>query len=503
MLGVASLAGAASASAETVFSDGFESGDFSAWSQVQTSGGGTAAVQNATVRTGALAARLAESSNAGSRAYVRKTFNARQDLSARGDFQVRHQGASGGNVPFFRFLDPSSARIVSVYRQNATSGKIGVTYGGRHFTTTGSLRHKTWGRIELHVITNGAASTVEVRLNGTLIYQTTSASLGTAGVSTVQIGNDTAAQAFTIIADTIDVEGAPPPLMSPFNASAPRISGALRHGQTLTAHPGRWSGTKPIGYAYRWRRCNRKGANCSAIPGATGPSYVASGADVGRTLRVAVTATNSAGSATAGSKATKKVRSAPPRLVALWHMDELSGTVMRDSIRHHDGSLRFVQLGLPGFSGTAYGFNGSNSYVSVPSASDLNPRRKRMVVSARLKTRSAPARPDWDLIRKGLHSTPGGEYLMEYQPGGRASCAFQGSVRRAQLIARPSLDDGHWHTIKCVKTRSAIKVVVDGRKFSKAVRVGRIANAARVTIGARPGSEFFKGSLDEAKIKIG
>ena len=99
MLGVASLAGAASASAETVFSDGFESGDFSAWSQVQTSGGGTAAVQNATVRTGALAARLAESSNADSRAYVRKTFNARQDLSARGDFQVPTRGRAAATCP--------------------------------------------------------------------------------------------------------------------------------------------------------------------------------------------------------------------------------------------------------------------------------------------------------------------------------------------------------------------------------------------------------------------
>ena len=212
LVAVASLVAAASASADTVFSDGFESGDFSAWSLAQTAGDGTAAVQSTTVSTGSFAAQLAESSTAGSKAYVRKTLDSsQQDLSASGDFRVLQQGASGGNVPFFRFLDPTSARVVSVYRQNVTASKnIFVSYGGSFFQTTGSLPLDTWGKIELHVITNGAGgSTVEVRLNGTLIYQTTSASLGTAGVSTVQIGNDAGAQAFELLADTIDVHTPP------------------------------------------------------------------------------------------------------------------------------------------------------------------------------------------------------------------------------------------------------------------------------------------------------
>ena len=313
MLSVASLVAAASASADAVFNDGFESGDFSAWSLAQTAGDGTAAVQSANVSTGALAAQLSETANAGSKAYVRKTFNsARQDLTASGDFRVLQQGASGGNVPFFRFLDPSSARIVSVYRQNGTTGKIGLTYGGSSVTTTGSLPLDTWGTISMHVITNGANSTVEVRLNGTLIYQTTSASLGTAGVSTVQIGNDTAAQAFTIVADTIDVQAAAPAPSPPVNTQAPTISGAPQSGQTLTADPGSWSGTPPIDYAYEWRRCDTSGANCNAI--ATGSTYTATDDDVGATLRVAETASNAAGSATATSSPTTVVvgSSSPP-----------------------------------------------------------------------------------------------------------------------------------------------------------------------------------------------
>jgi Concanavalin A-like lectin/glucanases superfamily len=216
-----------------------------------------------------------------------------------------------------------------------------------------------------------------------------------------------------------------------------------------------------------------------------------------------VTAGSSAGSATARSNATKAVRPARARVVALWHMDERSGKVMRDAIRNHDGTLNSVQVGLPGFSGTAYGFNGSSSYLSLPSARDLNPHRKRIVIAMHLKTGSAPARSDWDLIRKGFYASPGGEYKMEYYPSGRVSCGFNGSIDYSELIARPRLNDGHWHDVRCVKTRSRITAVVDGRRFSKRVRVGKIANGARVVIGARPGADRYKGSLDEAKIKIG
>src|SRR5204862_73686 len=83
------------------------------------------------------------------------------------------------------------------------------------------------------------------------------------------------------------------------------------------------------------------------------------------------------------------------------HMDETSGSVMHDSVAGHDGTLFSVALGQPGFLGAAFGFNGSSSYVSVPSASDLNPGSSNITITIHLKTTSAPATPDWDLIRKG------------------------------------------------------------------------------------------------------
>ena len=61
-------------------------------------------------------------------------------------------------------------------------------------------------------------------------------------------------------------------------------------------------------------------------------------------------------------------------VVGLWHMDENSGSTMQDSSGNgNDGNLTDVTLGLPGVSGTAYGFNGSTSLASVSSNDSLNP----------------------------------------------------------------------------------------------------------------------------------
>lgn len=97
----------------------------------------------------------------------------------------------------------------------------------------------------------------------------------------------------------------------PKNTALPTISGTPVSGQTLSAKPGTWSGTTPITYAYQWQRCSA-GATCGDVKGATKQSYELTSNDVGNTIRVAVTAKNSAGSATAASAPTAVV-SAPAK----------------------------------------------------------------------------------------------------------------------------------------------------------------------------------------------
>ena len=97
----------------------------------------------------------------------------------------------------------------------------------------------------------------------------------------------------------------------PVNSSPPAITGSATVGQTLSASTGSWSGTTPITYTLQWRRCDASGGSCSSISGATAETYVLVAADDGHTIRVLVTATNSAGSGSQSSAATAVVTSPP------------------------------------------------------------------------------------------------------------------------------------------------------------------------------------------------
>jgi hypothetical protein len=95
--------------------------------------------------------------------------------------------------------------------------------------------------------------------------------------------------------------------VAPSTGVPPALTGTATQGQTLAATTGTWSGTSPMTYAYQWQRCDSAGANCAAVPTATGASYLLGSSDVGKRMRVAVTASNAGGQATATSSATAVV----------------------------------------------------------------------------------------------------------------------------------------------------------------------------------------------------
>ena len=99
----------------------------------------------------------------------------------------------------------------------------------------------------------------------------------------------------------------------PVNTGLPTISGTAQVGQTLTASPGSWT-NGPTSYAYQWKQCDSSGGNCVAISGATLSTYVLQRADLGKTVRVSVTASNDAGtSAPATSTQTARVAGVLPQ----------------------------------------------------------------------------------------------------------------------------------------------------------------------------------------------
>jgi hypothetical protein len=90
---------------------------------------------------------------------------------------------------------------------------------------------------------------------------------------------------------------------------APGISGPARVGRRLSASKGTWSGLTTTDL-FQWLRCNAGGGSCVAIRHATHASYRLTKHDAGHRIRVRVTAVNSAGRATATSRATARVSAA-------------------------------------------------------------------------------------------------------------------------------------------------------------------------------------------------
>jgi Concanavalin A-like lectin/glucanases superfamily len=190
---------------------------------------------------------------------------------------------------------------------------------------------------------------------------------------------------------------------------------------------------------------------------------------------------------------------------AMWHMDETSGRVMRDSsgLRNR-GSLVAVTPGLRGWAGYAYGFDGSASYVTVPSHDSLNPHRLDVRFAMRLRMTSGPGRGrDYDLLRKGVASSRGGLYKAEIWSDGRATCRFKGSLHDVRLHAGPVLTGGGWHTLTCWKVANRVRLIVDGRMWSKAGAAGSIANTAPVVLGSKPGDDWYAGRMDNVSVRIG
>jgi hypothetical protein len=94
---------------------------------------------------------------------------------------------------------------------------------------------------------------------------------------------------------------------TPSNTTLPTVSGTAVEGETLTASQGSWTGTPPLAFAYTWLRCDAGGASCAPIDGSASQGYEVTAADVGSTLRVRVTASNTDGSAAAESTQTAVV----------------------------------------------------------------------------------------------------------------------------------------------------------------------------------------------------
>src|SRR5918993_341182 len=195
------------------------------------------------------------------------------------------------------------------------------------------------------------------------------------------------------------------------------------------------------------------------------------------------------------------------RTGADWQMNETSGQMIDSSGNNNDGTPKDVRQ-----TGSRYGFNGSTSYVVVPDSDSLDPEESDITLSAGVKVTDKPMDDDsYDIVRKGLSGTPGGDYKMEIKrtanPAvGKLHCLFKGDGGMVDKVARQDIVDGNFHKLECIKTRTSVVAKVDGKSGStKAGSAGSISNSTNVMVGAKtskPLDDVFDGSMDFVSIDI-
>lgn len=125
----------------------------------------------------------------------------------------------------------------------------------------------------------------------------------------VTASNQTGTSSATSPASGVVQAATTPTTTRPSNTAPPTVVGTPQAGKAVTASPGTWNGTVPLNYTYGWQRCDATGTGCSTV--ASGSSYTLTSVDVNNTVRLSVTAQNSAGAVSAESAPSPLVVAAP------------------------------------------------------------------------------------------------------------------------------------------------------------------------------------------------
>jgi len=203
-----------------------------------------------------------------------------------------------------------------------------------------------------------------------------------------------------------------------------------------------------------------------------------------------------------------------PGLVGQWLFDEpgpTPATALDSSGRGNDGTNFNIVA-----DGQAYTFNGTDSRVVVPDRASLDPGSTDFSFGLTLQMAQPPlVGESFDVLRKGLSGTKGGEYKLEIvQSSGKAlgRCEVKdGAKVTAAIRAGTSLADNRPHTVTCRKTSTGVSIIVDGvtRGTRTVAALGSVANASSLAMGAKAegsaptGFDWYLGKLHEAWVRTG
>ena len=299
---------------------------------------------------------------------------------------------------------------------------------------------------------------------------------------------------------------------APANTALPTISGTAQQGQTLTAGNGSWT-NEPTSYAYQWLRCDASGASCLPIAAATTQTYIVASADVGSTLRVAVTASNAGGSSapassqqtevvpcSAAQSAYSGVISSTAGLMGYWRLGESSGTTACDSTTQQNNGTYSggFTLGAPGAlqadPATAVSFDGLSGQMSVPAASSLNVGDTFSIEAWVERGRSGTG------SNEVIASKQNNAWVLMFNESDRLALR-QSTVGEVATANVATTDTGNWHYAVATKNGSSVHLYLDGVDVTGSVANHTMANSSQpLVVGQSTGTAYLKGSVEEVAL---
>lgn len=154
-----------------------------------------------------------------------------------------------------------------------------------------------------------------------------------------------------------------------------------------------------------------------------------------------------------------------------------------------------------------------SAIIEIPDHPSLQPGLSSFTWGARVLMHAAETTKGSNLLQKGLHDDPGGQWKLQVDGReGRPSCVVSsrgdGSHQRASVKSSVSIADGQWHSVECARTPAAVLVVIDGIvRGETAVSPMALSNTAPVRVGGKyitdDDNDQFHGLLDDVFVRVG
>jgi Concanavalin A-like lectin/glucanases superfamily len=206
--------------------------------------------------------------------------------------------------------------------------------------------------------------------------------------------------------------------------------------------------------------------------------------------------------------------SASTTIVALYHMEEASGTVAHDASGNGNrASIHSLVYGQPGFVGHGFGFKGAPTlgYLKIPASSSINPGARNFSYTVHFKIASTTSiTHDYSLIRRGSAKFAGAFYKLELvrrQDTGavHAVCAFRDTLgNHFSVQGGSNWNTGTWTTLTCQRSGSTFSLTRDAKILASRTMggIGNLSSTTPIFVGVEQINatrywEHFQGTMDE------